>query len=169
MNNKLSNEIIAKISDLTLQEMGDLLNKLNDKYNNDYINTWKYLAKTYTDEQITPLLPSPKIYISEDTRTRDEKLQELRSYYVKSDNINITVNDIPAFKRGRQKKDKTLKDKVFEVLDTNMKNENIELDYKGVLESDILNIAENTFKTILSLWRKEHGIKVKRGRKVKKG
>lgn len=166
MNNKLSNEIIAKISDLTLQEMGDLLNKLNDKYNNDYINTWKYLAKTYTDEQITPLLSIPKSYKSNDTRTREEKLEELRSYYVKSDNINITANDIPAFKRGRQKKDKTLKDKVFEVLDTNMENEKTELDYKGVLESGILNIAENTFKTILSQWRKEHGIKVKRGRKA---
>ena len=162
MNNKLSSEMITELALLTLNEMQNILLHFNDPYDNDYYNTWKYIAKTYTDEQIKTLLPIPVKLKSKDSRTKEEKLQELKSYYVK-DNVENTVtsNDIPMFKRGRKKQDKTLKDTIFDLLDVNGKG----LNYKEVLESGVLNIAENTFKVILSQWRKERGIKVKRGRK----
>lgn len=166
MSNKLSSPVITQLSFLTLKELQTILGEFNDIYDSDRYDTWKHLAKHYTDEQITPLLKISSEVVSSDKRTKEEKLEELKSYYIKSDTTHITTNDIPALKRGRQKKDKTLKDEVFELLNTHMESEKIELDYKGVLGSGILNIAENTFKTILSSWRKEHGIRVKRGRKA---
>lgn len=166
MNNKLSDPIISKLSFLTLKELQNILKNFNDSYDNDRYDTWKHLVKHYTDEQITPLLNKSPECKSNDTRTKEEKLQELRGYYVKSnDTINVTANDMPSFRRGRKKQETTLKDRVFTVLDENLENKRLELDYKGVLESGIVDIAENTFKTILSQWRKEKGIKVKRGRK----
>lgn len=166
MNNKLSNPVINQLSFLTLMELQIILRKFNDGYDNDRLETWKHIAKQYTDEQITPLLGKSPECISNDKRTKEEKLQELRGYYVKDDaTTNITANDMPAFRRGRKKQETTLKDRVFTVLDGNLENKRIELDYKGVLESGIVDIAENTFKVILSAWRKTKGIKVKRGRK----
>lgn len=169
MNNKLSSSVIQELSFLTSYELATLLEKLNDRFCNEcygYYETLKYIAKHYTDEQIIPLLNTSPEFVSSDKRTSEEKLQELKSYYVKSDTINVTTNDIPMFKRGRKKQETTLKDKIFAVLDENIENYE-ELDYKGVLESGITDIAENTFRTILSQWRKEKGIKVKRGRKAK--
>ena len=166
MNNKLSSPVINQLSFLTLKELQIILSKFNDVYDSDRYKTWKHLVKHYTDEQITPLLNKSPECISNDKRTKEEKLQELRGYYVKSnDIINVTANDMPAFRRGRKKQETTLKDRVFTVLDENLENKRIELDYKGVLESGIVDIAENTIKTILSQWRKEKGIVVKRGRK----
>lgn len=170
MNNKLSSPVINQLSFLTLKELQNILEKFHDGYDSDRYDTWKHLAKTYTDEQITPLLNKSPECKSNDTRTKEEKLQELRGYYVKSNDTinvtaNVTANDMPSFRRGRKKQETTLKDRVFTVLDENLENKRLELDYKGVLESGIVDIAENTFKTILSQWRKEKGIKVKRGRK----
>ena len=164
MNNKLSSPVINELSLLTLKELQNILIHFNDPYDNDYYNTWKHIAKTYTDEQLKTLLPTPIKLKNKDSRTTEEKLQELRGYYVKSnDIINVTANDMPAFRRGRKKQETTLKDRVFTVLDTSGR---LGLNYQGVLESGIVDIAENTFKTILSQWRKEKGIKVKRGRKA---
>lgn len=167
MSNKLSSPVITQLSFLTLKELQTILGKFNDDHDNDRYETWKHIAKYYTDEQITPLLKVSSEVVSSDKRTKEEKLEELKSYYIKSDIPHITTNDMPALRRGRRKKDGTLKDRVFEALTINMESENIELDYTGVLESGVVDIAENTFKTILSQWRKEHGIKVKRGRKAK--
>ena len=62
--------------------------------------------------------------------------------------------------KGRKKSQNgTLKERVFVVLDNGVTT------YEEVLKAGIVNIAENTFKTILSQWRKEKGIKVSRGRK----
>ena len=78
------------------------------------------------------------------------------------DETRITTNDIPVLKRGRTKnKDGTLKDKIFLLLDTNFDNK--ELTYDEILKSGI-SVAENTYKVILSAWRKEKGVKVRRGR-----
>ena len=168
MNNKLSSELINELGLLTLKEMQNILKHFNDPYDNDYYNTWKYIAKTYTDEQVKSLLPIPIKLKSKDNRSTEEKLQELKKYYVK-DNVEnqVTTSDIPMFKRGRKKKETTLKDRVFEVLNANIGSNGTELDYKEILESGVLNIAENTYKTILSAWRKEKGIVVKRGRHKK--
>lgn len=161
MNNKLSNPVISKLSFLTLKELQNILKNFNDSYDNDRYETWKHIVKTYSDEQIIPLLKASPEHASNDKRTQEEKLQELKSYYVKNEEITVTTNDIPVFKRGRKKQDKTLKDTIFDLLN----DVNKELSYKEVLESGVLNIAENTYKTILSAWRKEKGIIVKRGRK----
>ena len=168
MNNKLSSDIITELSFLSLNEMQNILKHFNDNYNNGYYDTWRHIAKTYTDEQIKPLVPTPIKLKSKDNRSTEEKLQELKSYYVK-DNVEnqVTTSDIPMFKRGRKKKETTLKDRVFAVLNNSMNSGGIELDYKEILENDILNIAENTYKTILSAWRKEKGIKIRRGRPSK--
>lgn len=167
MNNKLSSSVITELSFLTLKEMQSILVKFNDSYDNDRYGIWKYITKHYSDEQITPFLKGIPIYQSSDNRSKEEKLQALKNYYVKNpDNIVIT-NAIPMFRKGKKKQETTLKDRVFAVLDENMENYE-ELNYEGVLESGIMDIAENTFKTILSQWRKERGIKVKRGRKIKK-
>ena len=168
MNNKLSSELINELGLLTLKEMQNILKHFNDPYDNDYYNTWKYIAKTYTDEQVKSLLPIPIKLKSKDNRSTEEKLQELKKYYVKGNVENqVTTSDIPMFKRGRKKKETTLKDRVFEVLNANIGSNGTELDYKGILENGILDIAENTYKTILSQWRKTKGIKVKRGRHKK--
>ena len=168
MNNKLSSELIDELGLLTLKEMQNILKHFNDPYDNDYYNTWKYIAKTYTDEQVKSLLPIPIKLKSKDNRSTEEKLQELKKYYVKGNVENqVTTSDIPMFKRGRKKKETTLKDRVFEVLNANIGSNGTELDYKGILENGILDIAENTYKTILSQWRKTKGIKIKRGRPSK--
>ena len=164
MNNKLSSPVINQLSFLTLKELQNILEKFNDGYENDRYDTWKHIAKQYTDEQITPLLGKSSECISNDKRTKEEKLQELRGYYVKDDaTTNITANDMPNFRRGRKKQETTLKNTIFDLLN----DANKELSYKEVLESGVLNIAENTYKTILSAWRKEKGIVVKRGRHKK--
>ena len=170
MNKKLSDAVITEVSFLTVKEMRNILQKFNDKYNDDYLNTLKHIEKTYTDEEILPLLPIPPKHTASDTRTREEKLAELKSYYIKEnvDETRITTNDIPILKRGRSKsKDGTLKDKVFEVLNDSFDAENRELSYDEILKSGIVNIASNTYKTILSAWRKERGVKVRRGRPSK--
>ena len=164
MNKKLSDTVITELSFLTSWELRKILENFGDSYDNDYYETLKHIAKTYTDEEILPLLPTPTKCKSSDSRTVDEKLEELKSYYVKDnvDETRITTNDIPILKRGRTKsKDGTLKDKIFLLLNTNFNDQ--ELTYDEVLKSGI-SIAENTYKTILSQWRKEKGIKVRRGR-----
>jgi len=164
MNKKLSDTVITELSFLTSWELRKILENFGDSYDNDYYEVLKHVAKTYTDEEILPLLPTPTKYKSNDKRSLDEKLQELRGYYVKEniDETRITTNDIPILKRGRSKsKDGTLKDKVFLLLDTNFDNK--ELTYDEILKSGI-SVAENTYKTILSAWRKERGVKVRRGR-----
>ena len=168
MNKKLSDAVITELSFLTSWELRKILESFGDSYDKDYYETLKHVAKTYTDEEILPLLPTPTKYKSNDKRSLDEKLEELKSYYIKDnvDETRITTNDIPILKRGRSKsKDGTLKDKVFLLLDTNFDNK--ELTYDEILKSGIINIAENTYKTILSQWRKERGVKVRRGRPSK--
>jgi len=170
MNKKLSDTVITELSFLTSWELRKILENFGDSYDNDYYEVLKHVAKTYTDEQITPLLPTPLKHIASDTRTREEKLAELKSYYIKDnvDETRITTNDIPILKRGRSKsKDGTLKDKIFEALNDSFDTENRELCYDEILKSGIINIAENTYKTILSQWRKERGVKVRRGRPSK--
>lgn len=171
MNKKLSDPVISELSFLTSEELRIILQKFNDSFNNSHFEMLRHIAKTYTDEQITPLLPIPPNVVTRDKRTREEKLEELKSYYVKEniDETRVTTNDIPILKRGRSKsKDGTLKDRVFELLDRDQAD-NIDnyLTYENILKSGILNIAENTYKTILSQWRKEKGIKVRRGRPSK--
>jgi len=176
MNKKLSDAVITELSFLTSKEMRNILQKFADNFDNSHFEMLRHIAKTYTDEQITPLLPTPQKVKSKDKRTREEKLEELKGYYVKEniDETRVTTNDIPILKRGRSKsKDGTLKDRVFELLDMNLRTEehadNVDtnLTYDNILKSGILNIAENTYKVILSAWRKEKGIKVRRGRPSK--
>ena len=170
MNKKLSDTVITELSFLTSWELRKILENFGDSYDNDYYETLKHIAKTYTDEEILPLLPTLTKYKSNDSRSLDEKLEELRRYYIKDnvDETRITTNDIPILKRGRSKsKDGTLKDKIFEVLNNSFDTENRELSYDEILKSGIMNIAENTYKTILSQWRKERGVKVRRGRPSK--
>ena len=170
MNKKLSDTVITELSFLTSWELKKILENFGDSYDNDYYETLKHLAKTYTDEEILPLLSTPPKYKSSDSRSLDEKLEELKSYYIKDnvDETRITTNDIPILKRGRTKsKDGTLKDKVFEVLNDSFDAENRELSYDEILKSGIVNIAGNTYKVILSAWRKERGVKVRRGRPSK--
>jgi len=165
MNKKLSDTVITEISFLTSWELRKILENFGDRFDGDYYETLKHIAKTYTDEEITPLLPVPPKLILTDNRSVDEKLEEIRKYYVKEniDETRITTNDIPILKRGRTKnKEGTLKEKVFEILN----NSDKELSYDEILKSGI-SIAENTYKTILSQWRKEKGIKVRRGRPIK--
>src|SRR4030066_539429 len=170
MNKKLSDTVITELSFLTSWELRKILEGFGDSYDNDYYETLKHIAKTYTDEEILPLLPTPTKCKSSDSRTVDEKLEELRGYYVKEniDETRITTNDIPILKRGRSKsKDGTLKDKVFELLDMNLRtgdhadNVDTNLTYEDILKSGILNIAENTYKVLLSQWRKINKISVK--------
>src|SRR3990167_10402200 len=150
MNKKLSDASIVELSFLTSEELRIILQKFNDSFNNSHFEMLRHIAKIYIDEQITPLLPIlPKVE-SKDKRTREEKLEELKSYYVKEniDETRITTNDIPILKRGRTKsKDGTLKDRIFLLLNTNFNDQ--ELTYDEVLKSGI-SIAENTYKTILS-------------------
>src|SRR3990167_7038900 len=170
MNKKLSDTVITELSFLTSWELKKILENFGDSFDNDYYETLKHIAKVYTDEEILPLLPTPPKYRTSDSRSLDEKLEELKSYYIKDnvDETRITTNDIPILKRGRSKsKDGTLKDKVFEVLNDSFDAENRELSYDEILKSGIINIAENTYKTILSQWRKERGVKVRRGRPSK--
>ncbi len=54
----------------------------------------------------------------------------------------------------------TVKEKVFKLLDES----NGSASYDMI---KVVSLKENTFKTILSQYRKEKGIKVKRGRKKK--
>ena len=176
MNKKLSDTVITELSFLTSWELRKILESFGDSYDNDYYETLKHIAKTYTDEDILPLLPIPTKCKSSDNRTIDEKLAELRGYYVKDnvDETRITTNDIPILKRGRSKsKDGTLKDKVFELLNADLlklghHSDDMDdiLSYDEILKSGI-SIAENTYKTILSAWRKEKGIKIRRGRPSK--
>jgi len=176
MNKKLSDAVISELSFLTSEELRIILQKFDDSFNNSHYEMLRHMAKTYTDEQIIPLLPIPPKVITRDKRTRDEKLQELRGYYTKEniDETRVTTSDIPILKRGRSKsKDGTLKDKIFKLLDMNLRtgdhadDVDTDLTYENILKSGIVNIAENTYKTILSQWRKEKGFKVKRGRPSK--
>lgn len=155
---KLSDDIMFKLTWLGLEELQELLKKLNSNYNNtDRFNVLKHMGQFYGDEQIIPLLRPDKEYKKSNSF---EILEDLKKCYVK-DNIDNSCEKI-VNKRGRKKLfEKTLKEKVFELLDVAI------LDYNGVLSAGIINISENTFKTILSQYRTAKGIKVKRGRKVK--
>lgn len=152
---KLSDEIMFKLTWLGLKELQELLKKLNSNYNNsDRFNILKYMGQFYDDEQIIPFLIPDKEYKKSNSF---EILEDLKKCYVKDNSCEKIVN-----KRGRKKSfEKTLKNKVFELLDVAI------LDYNGVLSAGVINISENTFKTILSQYRTAKGIKVKRGRKVK--
>ncbi len=160
MNRKLSDEIVLELTFLSLAELQNILIHFNNPFKGDRYDTLKQIAK-YDDADVLPLLPTPSPLVPKDKRPISEKLAEIRSYY-KTEVSGIEVDNIVR-KRGRKKSTgDTLKDKVFAILDINN-----ELSYEEVLKAGIINIAGNTFKTILSQYRKEKGIKVKRGRKSK--
>lgn len=166
MNRKLSDDTIVELTFLTMKELQDILKKLKDNFSGDRYDTIEYIGKYRNDNEILPLLPTPAPLIMRDKRPVPEKLAEIRSYYSKPESSSGIEVDSIVRSRGRKKSEKgTLKDRVFEVLTTNFENQENELSYEEILKSGIINIAENTYKTILSQWRKEKGIKIKRGRK----
>ncbi len=154
MENKLTSSVIQDLSFLSLKELQMILQSFNDYYDDDYFNTLKYVIKRYTDKDIIPYLKSTKL-VRQDKRSQDEKIAELRSYYKKDDLVDTFIE-----KRGRKKKDKTLKDEIFELLDT----KGALLNYEECLNEG-LSLSENTFKTLCSQWRQARGIILKRGRK----
>ncbi len=158
MNRKLSDDTLFELSFLTMKELSEILEDLKDSFQGDRYDTLDHLGK-YEDEIIKKYIPEETKLILQDNRSSEEKLEEIRGYYKKDDNNGI---DRMIRKRGRKsKKDGTLKERVFAFLETNKTTATFE----EVLKGGILNIAENTFKTILSQYRKEKEIKVKRGRK----
>lgn len=162
MNRKLSDDLTVELTFLTLRELNTLLKSVNDSFDGDRHDTIDYITKRYNDDQIKSLLPPPPKLV-ENEKTVEERLTELKQCYKKSDsNIEgeVTAENV-ARSRGRKKSQNgTLKEKVFEEL-----NKRSPLIYEDILKLGIVNISENTFKTILSQWRKEKGIKVARGRK----
>jgi len=157
MNRKLFDNLIGELTFLTIGELQDILEILKTPFDGDRYDTIEYIAKYHDDEEILPLLPKQPPLILEDKRSVPEKIAELRDCYTKTEN-NCVENVVRS--RGRKKSQNgTLKDRVFEALNNGATT------YEDVLKSGIVNIAENTFKTILSQWRKENGIKVTRGRK----
>lgn len=158
MENKLTSSVIQDLSFLSLKELQMILQSFNDYYDDDYFSTLKYVIKRYTDKDIVPFL-QPIKFVNKDNRSQEEKITELRSYYKKDDPVNTFIE-----KRGRKKKDKTLKDEIFELLDT----KGAFLKHKECLNEG-LSLSENTFKTLCCQWRQARGIILKRGRKNKGG
>lgn len=162
MKRKLSDDLVVELTFLTGSELQSILKACGDCFSgNDRYDTIDYIAKWHGDEEIRPLLPTPP-KLQENEKTVEERIKELRECYKKQDaNIEggITAENVVR-SRGRKKSNSsTLKERVFYVL------ENGGISYDDVLRAGIVTIAENTFKTILSQWRKEKGIKVARGRK----
>ncbi len=161
MNRKLSDELVVELTFLTTTELHVVLKVCGDycsaKTRFDLI---EYIAKYHGDEEIKPLLPTPP-KLQENNKTVDERIKELRNCYQKSDTNNegVTVENVVRSRGRKKSQNGTLKDRVFVVLDNGITT------YEEVLKAGIINIAENTFKTILSQWRKEKGIKVSRGRR----
>ena len=156
----LSGDTVFRLTWLSLSELQELLRKLHDMYSSsDRFNILKHLGNSYTDTRILPLLLPEKEF--EKSNKSSEILADLKKCYVKEsmpDNGNV----IYRVNRGRKKSfKKTLKERVFELLDAEM------LDYNGVLLAGVVDISENTFKTILSQYRTSKGINAKRGRKTK--
>ena len=120
------------------------------------------MSQTLNKEQLLPYLP-PVAKLPANEKTVEERIQELRDCYKKSDTKikgEITAENIVRSKGRKKSQNGTLKDRVFEALNNGATT------YEEILKSGIINIAENTFKTILSQWRKEKGLVVKRGRKA---
>lgn len=161
MNRKLSDNLTVELTFLTSKELNTLLKSVNDPFDGDRHDTIDYITKRYNDDQIKSLLPPPPKLV-ENEKTVEERLTELKQCYKKSDtNIEggITAENIVRSRGRKKSQNGTLKDRVFEALN------NGSATYEEVLKAGVINIAENTFKTILSQWRKEKGIKVSRGRK----
>jgi len=156
MSRKLSDDVTFRLTWLSIKELREILIKLNDPYKSELFNTLKYISNNYEDSDIINLLkpepvdkPVSKQYI----------LDDLKRCYIK-DNDSNTVNIAV---KGRKKSfKKTLKERVFEFL-----NNNDLRGYIDVLDGGIIDIAENTYKTLVSQWNKENGIISKRGRKSK--
>lgn len=169
MNRKLSDDVVVELTFLSMKELQEILEKLKDNFTGDRYDTIEFIGKYHTDSEILPLLPTPPPLIMQDKRPIPEKLAEIRSYYnIPESSSGVEVDHIVR-SRGRKKSTNgTLKDRVFSVLTTNFGSQKIEymdFSYENILKSGIVNISENTYKTILSQWRKEKGIAVKRGRK----
>ncbi len=164
-NRKVTDHILLELSFLTSWELQKILSSLSDSFQGDRYDTLDHISRCFTDSEIKPLLPEPPPLILQDKRPVEEKLKDIQQCYKITENIdNPSLVESVIRKKGRKKSTETLKNRVFKVLDNNYElNETTE--YDDILKSGIINIAENTFKTILSQWRKEKGIKVKRGRK----
>ncbi len=161
MNRKLSDELGCELTFLTMKELQDVLKLLKDSFDGDRFDTINYIRQRYYDEDIKSLLPPPP-KLQENEKTVEERIQELRNCYKKSDakiEGGISVENVVRSRGRKKSQNGTLKGRVFESLN------NGSTTYEDILRAGIINIAENTFKTILSQYRKEKGIKVVRGRK----
>lgn len=155
MSRKLSDDVTFRLTWLSIKELRDILIKLNDPYKSDLFSTLKYISNHYEDSDIINLLPPEPVY---KINNKYDILEDLKKCYIKED---TDLTNIPV--RGRKKRfKKTLKERIFEFLD----NSDLRR-YEDIIESGIVDIAENTYKTILSQWNKENGIITKRGRKAK--
>lgn len=159
----LSDDVTREISFLNNQDLNILLHEIDrDNYQVssklDFFSKTKYISHNFEDRHIIPFLPAIPELIAKDKVTRDKELEFLKEIQ----KIDKTISKISTGRRGRRKSESTLKDKVFLLL-----KENINISYDDVLKSGIVNIKDNTFKVILSQYRKENNIKVKRGRKKK--
>lgn len=158
MNKKLSDNVINELTFLTSVELDSILEKLKNTLGKDleWYDKITYISKHYTDQEVFPYIPENK-QISQRTPQEIEKdIQDIRVCYSNEKNqIDKIVR-----KRGRKKNEKgTLKDRIFTLFNSGVNS------YDEILKQPEISLAENTYKTILSQWRKEKGIKVKRGRK----
>ena len=162
MSRKLSDDLVVELTFLTSKELLGLLGSFKDSFDGDRYDTINYIRDRYYDEDIKPLLPPP-LKLRGDKKTVGERIKELKQCYQKSD-IKIeggaTVENVVRSRGRKKSQGGTLKDRVFEKL-----NQNTPPIFEEILKVGIVNISENTFKTILSQWRKEKGIKIARGRK----
>ena len=154
---KLSDDLTNELSFIKKEYLENILKSFEDTFTGDRFDIIKHIAKHYTDEQLKGFLYCP---LKNNTKSRgkiEEEITEIRSYYTSDTN---SVDKIVR-KRGRKKSSNggTLKDKIFKLLDNGVAT------YEEVLKEDGIFLANNTFKTILSQWRKTKGIIVKRGRK----
>ncbi len=164
-NRKVTDHILLELSFLTSWELQKILSSLADPFQGDRYDMLDHISRCFTDSEIKPLLPEPPPLILQDKRPVEEKLKDIQQCYKITENIkNLSLVESVIRKKGRRKSIETLKDRVFKVLDNNYEL-NEDTTYEDIINNGIINIAENTFKTILSQWRKEKGIKVKRGRK----
>ena len=162
MKRKLSDELVTELTFLTNSDLHKILKACGDYFSGkDRYDLIEYIALHHGDEEIKPLLPPPP-KLQENKKTVEERIQELRDCYKKSDTKSeggVSVENVVRSRGRKKSQNGTLKERVFESLN------NGSTTYEDILRAGIINIAENTFKTILSQWRKEKGIKVARGRK----
>ena len=160
MKRKLSDELVVELTFLTGSELQGVLKACGDYFGGDRYDTIDYIAVHHGDKEIKPLLPPPP-KLPENSKTVEERIQELRDCYKKTDTKEggITAENVVRSRGRKKSQNGTLKERVFESLN------NGSTTYEDILRAGIINIAKNTFKTILSQYRKEKGIKVVRGRK----